>query len=106
MDTALRLSERPRGIPPSAYARSRSVSMSQVGSPAWLFYRPYRFGLGAVLSREERVEGPSRATLRLGSSSLGKASPRDGEEARFPTNLFIIANRSICPRNGNGGNCE
>ena len=36
------------------------------------------------------MEGPSRATLRLGSSSLGKASPRDGGEARFPTDLFIL----------------
>ena len=67
MDTVLRLVRDRAGFPRPLYARSRSVIMSQVGSPAWLFYRPYRFVLGAVLSREERVEGPSRATLRLGS---------------------------------------
>ena len=68
-------SERPRGIPPSAYARSRSVIKSQVGVPRLARLPSISVRSSVVLSREERVEGPSRATWRLGSSSLGKARP-------------------------------
>ena len=73
MDTALRLSERPRGIPPSAYARSRSVIKSQVGVPRLALLPSISVRSSVVLSREERVEGPSRATLRLGSSRWERA---------------------------------
>jgi hypothetical protein len=68
-------SERPRGIPPSAYARSRSVIMSQVGVPRLALLPSYRFVLGAVLSREERVEGPSRAPPCGWVPSVGKGLP-------------------------------
>ena len=66
-------SERPRGIPPSAYARSRSVIKSQVGVPRLARLPSISVRSSVVLSREERVEGPSRATLRLGSSRWERA---------------------------------